>query len=87
MTQNIKVDNTAANNDASGSCWTWLAILQLALGVLLVTAAAFAYSLMQHPAMLIPCLMGAALLFQGTRAFMVCRNRPLFREQHHPSAG
>jgi len=87
MTQHIKADNTTANNNAPSHCWTWLAILQLALGLLLVTAAAFAYSLMQHPAMLIPCLMGVAVLFQGARAFLMCRNRPLLHDHHHPSTG
>jgi len=87
MINNIKVDKTTVNNDASSNCWTWLAILQLALGLLLVTAAAFVYSQMQHPAVLIPSMMGAALLFQGARAFLVCRNRPLMSDHHHPSAG
>ena len=84
---NVNSEKAVANDNATGNCSTWMAILQLMLGVLLVTAAAIAYSLMQHPAMLIPSMMGAALLFQGARAFLVCRNRPLMSDHHHPSAG
>jgi hypothetical protein len=87
MTNNIKHDKATANNEAHRNCRTWTATLQLAPGVLLVTATAYVYTLMQHPAVLIASMMGAALLFQGARAFQVCRQRPLFGEHHHPSAG
>lgn len=87
MTNYINSDKADANNDEHSNCWTWLAILQVGLGLLLVTASAFVYTLMHHPAVLIVSMMGAALLFQGTRAFLVCRHRPLFNEQNHPSAG
>lgn len=86
MTNQIKT-KAAANDVAPGHCGTWLSIFQLVLGSLLVTAAASVYSLMQHPAVLIPGFMGAALLFMGARALLVCRNRPLFGKHHHPSAG
>jgi len=81
MTNQTKTDTDASN------CRTWLAIMQLAIGVLLVTAAAFAYSLMHHPAILIPSLMGAALLYQGARAFLVCRHRPVLSDHHQQTAG
>jgi len=87
MINNIKADKATVNNDASSHCGSLMATLQLATGLLLVTATAFAYSLMQHPAMMIPCLMGAALLFQGTKALLVCRNRTVLRDHHHPSTG
>ena len=86
MTNYINSDKAAADNDSRGSCWSWLAILQLVPGVLLVTASAYVYTLMHHPAVLIASMMGAALLFQGARAFLVCRHRPLFNDHHHPSA-
>jgi hypothetical protein len=87
MTKPIKADSTVANTDARRHCWTWLAMLQIALGVLLVTAAAFGYSLMHHPALMIPAIMGAALLFIGAKAFLVCHDRPLFSDHQHPSNG
>ncbi|HUT41729.1 MAG TPA: hypothetical protein VM011_10340 [Gammaproteobacteria bacterium] len=87
MTKHINTDNTAANKDVPGSCWTWQAMLQIAVGVLLVTAAAFGYSLLHHPAVMIPTMMGAALLFVGVKAFLVCRDRPQLREHHHSSNG
>ena len=83
MTKPIKTDNTAANKETPGHCWTWLAMLQIVVGVLLVTAAAFGYSLLQHPAVTIPAIMGAALLFTGAKAFLVCRDRSLFSDHHH----
>ena len=87
MINDINSEKAVANDNLASNCSTWMAILQLMLGVLLVTAAAFVYAQMQHPAVLIPSMMGAALLFQGARAFLVCRNRPLMSDHHHPSAG
>jgi len=82
----LETENTVSNNDA-GNCSTGLGILQIALGVLLVTASAFGYSLMQHAALMIPAMMGAALLFYGAKALLVCRDRSLFRDHHQPSDG
>ena len=63
-------------------------MLQIVLGVLLVTASMFSYSsLMQHPALMIPTMMGATLLFYGAKALLVCRDRSLFRDHHQPSDG
>ena len=87
MSQHIKADNIVDNNDAPGNCWTLLGIFQIVIGVLLVTASAFGYSLMNHPAMMIPVMMGAVLLFQGVNALLVCRERPLFRGQHNQPIG
>lgn len=87
MTQDINADNTAANKELSSDCWAWLAMYQITIGVLLVSASAFGYSLMQHPALMIPAMMGAGLLFFGARAFMGCRERPLLRRHHHSGNG
>ena len=81
MTIQTKIDND------TGSCRSWLAVLQLVIGVLLVTASAFAYTLMPHPVLLVPSLMGAALLYQGARSFLVCRHRPVLSDHHHSTAG
>lgn len=80
-------NQTNTINDTTSSCWTWLAVLQLAIGLLLATASAFAYSLMPHPAILIPSMMGAALLYQGAKAFMVCRHRLVSNDHHHTTSG
>jgi len=87
MTQPINANNTASNRDAPGNCLTWLATLQFTVGVLLVTASAFGYSLLHHPAVMIPAIMGAGLLFHGSKALLVCRDRPQFHEHHHSSNG
>jgi len=87
MTKHSNTENTAAGNDSSGNCWTLLALLQITIGILLVTASAFGYPLTHHLALLIPAMMGAALLFHGAKAFLVCRDRPLFRDHHHPNNG
>jgi hypothetical protein len=87
MTKPIKAGSTVANKETRRNCWTWLAMLQIALAVLLVTAAAVSYWLMHHPALMIPAIMGAALLFLGAKAFLVCHDRPLFRDHQHPNNG
>lgn len=83
MTKPINANNTAANKEASGNCWTWLAMLQVAVGILLVTASAFGYSLLHHPVLAVPAIMGAGLLFHGSKAFLVCRDRLQFHGHHH----
>ena len=87
MAKHFKTENTISSSGAPGNCPTWLGILQIALGVLLVTASAFGYSLMQHPALMIPAMMGAALLFYGAKSLLVCRNRSLFRDHLQPGDG
>jgi len=87
MTQHINADNTVANKEVSADCWIWLAMFQIAVGVLLVSASAFGYSLTHHPALMIPAMMGAGLLFFGAKAFQVCRDRPQLRGHHHSSNG
>jgi len=87
MTQPINTNNPAVNRDASGNCLTWLAMLQIAVGVLLVTASAFGYSLLHHSAVVIPAMMGAGLLFYGSKALLVCRDNLQFHEHHHSSNG
>ena len=59
----------------------------LALGILLITASAFGYSLMQHAALLIPAIMGAALLFYGLKAVQVCRSRSVSDNHQHQRNG
>jgi len=86
MSKHFKTENTVSNSGA-GNCSTWLGMLQIVLGVLLVTASVFSYSLMQHPALMIPTMMGATLLFYGAKALLVCRDRSLFRDHHQPSDG
>lgn len=86
MTKHLESGNTAPNSEVLGNCSAWLGILQIAVGLLLITASAFGYSLMHHPALLIPAIMGAALLFHSTSAFMVCRHSSAFPD-HHPSNG
>ena len=85
MTDHINTD-TGTNEDTSSNCRTWLGVLQIALGLLLVAAAAFAYSLMNHLAVTLPALMGAVLLFFGTKAVLVCRNRTVFGDHPHQPA-
>jgi len=87
MPTHYKTENTVPNNSAPRDCSTGLGVLQIALGVLLVTASAFSYSLMQHAALMIPAMMGAALLFYGTKALLVCRDRSPFRDRHQSSDG
>lgn len=86
MTKHIETGNAVTNDDAPGNCSTLLGIFQIAVGVLLVIASAFGYSLMHHPTLLIPAIMGAALLFHGAKGFHVCRQSSEFHG-HHPSNG
>jgi len=86
MPKHFKTEHSISDKGAPGNCWTWLSILQIAVGVLLVTASAFGYALIQHPALMIPAMMGAVLLFHGAKALLVCRNRQMFGD-HHPSNG
>jgi hypothetical protein len=86
MPKHFKTEHTISDKGAPGNCSTWLGILQIAVGVLLVTASAFGYALMQHPALMIPTMMGATLLFYGAKALLVCRNRQMFGD-HHPTNG
>ena len=86
MSKHIKATNHVSDNDAARSCSIGLGILQIAVGMLLVTASASVYSLLHHPAVMIPVLMGAALLFNGARAFQVCREGSELHD-HHPSNG
>ena len=86
MTNHRETGNTVSSNDTLRNCSTLLGIFQIAIGVLLVTASAFGYSLLHHPAVMIPALMGASLLFHGAKVFLVCREHSGFRD-HHPSNG
>ena len=86
MSKHIKATNHVSENDAARSCSIGLGILQIIVGVLLVTASAYGYTLLHHPAALIPALAGAVLLFHGARAFQVCREQSEFHD-HHPSNG
>jgi hypothetical protein len=83
MSTHIKSTNHNPNEARSGNCWVGLGIIQIALGLLLVIASAYGYSLLQHAATTIPALLGAALLFNGAKAFLVCRASPLLRDHHH----
>jgi len=82
MRKQRETGNTVSRNEASGNCSTVRGILQIAVGILLLTASASVYSLIPYPALLIPALMGAALLFPGVNAFLVCRDHSTFRSQH-----
>lgn len=86
MQPDFNTANIVSNNDAAGDCWGFMGFLQVALGLLLVTASAFGYSLMQHAALLIPAIMGAALLFYGLKAVQVCRSRSLSDNHQHNGA-
>ena len=79
MRKHRETGNTVSRNDASGNCSIVQGIYQIAVGVLLLAASASVYSLMPYPALLIPALMGAALLFPGANAFLVCRDHSSFR--------
>lgn len=74
MTKHIHTNNSIANSDAPSNCWAWLAIIQIALGILLVTSSVYGYALLHHSAVMIPAVMGSFLLFGGIKAFTVCRN-------------
>ena len=65
----------------------FMGFLQVALGILLITASAFGYSLMQHAALLIPAIMGAAPLFYGLKAVQVCRSRSVSDNHQHQRNG
>ena len=86
MPQPIETGNTVSSNDTTGNCSTVPGIIQLALGILLITASAFGYTLMYHPALLIPAVMGSVLLFPGVQAVLVCRGHSAY-PHHHPGNG
>ena len=46
MPKHFKTEHTISDKGAPGNCSTWLGMLQIVLGVLLVTASMFSYSLM-----------------------------------------
>jgi hypothetical protein len=85
MTKHLESANSVSSNDTLENCSALPGIFQIAVGVLLATASAFVYGLMHHPALLIPAIMGTALLFSGARALMVCRESSAFHQ--HPSNG
>ena len=87
MPNDFKTANSGSSNDTTRNCSAFMGIFQIALGVLLVTASAFSYSLTHHSALLIPAVMGATLLFYGAKAALVCRDRPLIGNRQHPSNG
>ena len=68
MTKHLESANSVSSNDTLENCSALPGIFQIAVGVLLATASAFVYGLMHHPALLIPAIMGTALLFSGARA-------------------
>lgn len=78
---------TGSNPATTGSCSGFMGALQIALGVLLITASAFGYSLMSHAAMTIPAMMGAGLLFYGIKTVQVCRSRSTIDDHQHPNSG
>jgi|GEM_PF-3559132 hypothetical protein len=79
MSKHSDTGNTLSRKNALGNCSTVLGIYQIAVGIVLMTASASVYSLLHNPALLIPALMGAALLFPGVNAFLVCRDHSTFR--------
>ncbi|MFZ0469162.1 MAG: hypothetical protein WAL92_09595 [Thiogranum sp.] len=87
MQPDFKTFNIVSNNDVAGDCSGFMGVLQVALGILLVTASAFGYSLMQHAALLIPAIMGAVLLFYGLKAVQVCRSRSVSDNHQHQRNG
>jgi len=87
MPSDFKTVNTTSNKDATRNCSVFMGILQIALGVLLITASAFGYSLMHHSALLIPAMMGATLLFYSAKAALVCRDHPPIGDHQHPTNG
>lgn len=86
MNKHIETGTTVTSTDSPGLCSNLLDFFQIAVGVLLMIASAFGYSLFQHAAVLLPSLMGAALLYHGARASLVCRKHSTFHNQH-PTAG
>jgi hypothetical protein len=87
MTQHFANESTLNSTDAQDKCLFWLSILQITIGVLLVTTSVFVYSLMHHHALTIPAMMGTALIVHSAKAFLVCRDRPLFGDHHQPNNG
>lgn len=85
MQPEFKTSNIVSNNGAAADCSGFIGFVQVALGILLITASAFGYSLMDHAALLIPGLMGAALLFHGLKAVQVCRSGSVSGDQHQHS--
>ena len=86
MTKHTETGNAVYNDDAHRDCSKALGIFQIAVGILLITASAFGYTLMHHAAILIPAIMGAAVLYNGAKVFLVCRQSSAFSD-HHPSNG
>ncbi len=83
MSTHIKSTNHNANEARSDTCSVGLGMIQIALGLLLVIASAYGYPLLQHAATTIPALLGAVLIYNGAKAFLVCRAIPLFRDHLH----
>jgi hypothetical protein len=86
MNKHFETGTTIASTDSHGLCSNLPGFFQIAVGVLLMVASAFGYSLFQHAAVLLPSLMGAALLYHGAKALLVCRKHSAFQNQH-PTAG
>jgi hypothetical protein len=86
MNKHFETGTPIASTDSHGLCSNLPGFFQIAVGVLLMVASAFGYSLFQHAAVLLPSLMGAALLYHGAKALLVCRKHSAFQNQH-PTAG
>lgn len=64
---------------------TAMNLLQIVIGLLLVTASAAVVSTMPHTALVIPALMGGLLLFQGGRPYLVGRKPRTVDEHERPT--
>jgi uncharacterized protein (DUF983 family) len=81
------MQQSITNNRTSNRCLSGLALLQVVLGILLVVASAYGYSLFQHLAVTLPAMMGATLIFSVAKSALICRDNPLFRGNHRSATG
>jgi hypothetical protein len=56
-------------------------LMQIVIGVSLVIASSYGFTLLQHMAATIPALMGTALIFFGAKTLLVGFTGSLFRNQ------
>lgn len=85
MSENFK-PTKADSAEASGrNCWNWMNTLQVSVGLLLLVATAYGSSLINHPILMLPGIMGASLAIYGAKTLIVCRGR-LSLHHHHSTA-
>ena len=85
MLKPLETPDPDINHQTAAACRTWLDVLQAAVGIVLIAASALVYSVIPQTVMLIPAIMGGALLFHSVRPFLVCRHRRVIDGHQHPT--